>query len=30
MVDQVPLRSAVDAAWSVYLTHGDVDAADNR
>jgi hypothetical protein len=31
MVDDVPLRKAVDAAWSVYLAkHRDVDVADSR
>jgi hypothetical protein len=31
MVDEVPLRKAVDTAWTVYLaTHRDVDAADGR
>ena len=31
MVDEAPLRKAIDAAWSVYLaTHSDVDAADGR
>jgi hypothetical protein len=31
MVDEVPLRKAVDAAWTVYLArHRDVDAADGR
>ena len=31
MVDEVPLRRAVAAAWSVYrATHRDVDAADGR
>jgi hypothetical protein len=29
MVDEVPVRKAVDTAWAVYLaTHRDVDAAD--
>jgi hypothetical protein len=31
MVDEVPLRKAVDTAWTVYLaTHRDVDVADGR
>jgi hypothetical protein len=31
MADEVPLRKAVDTAWSVYLaTHRGVDAADSR
>jgi len=31
MADNVPLRHAVDTAWSVYLAkHRDVDAADYR
>jgi hypothetical protein len=31
MVDEVPVRKAVDTAWAVYLaTHHDVDAADSR
>jgi hypothetical protein len=31
MVDKVPLRKAVDTAWTVYLaTHRDVDVADGR
>jgi hypothetical protein len=31
MVDEVPLRKAVDTAWTVYLaTHRDVDDADDR
>jgi hypothetical protein len=31
MVDEVPLRKAVDTAWTVYLaTHRDVDVADDR
>jgi hypothetical protein len=31
MVDEVPLRKAVDTAWTVYLaTHRDVDDADSR
>ncbi|MCK1742321.1 hypothetical protein IVA80_15970 [Bradyrhizobium sp. 139] len=31
MVDDVPLRTAVDTAWSVFLAkHRDVDAADSR
>jgi hypothetical protein len=31
MVDEVPVRKAVDTAWSVYLaTHSGVDAADSR
>jgi len=31
MVDEAPLRKAVDTAWSIYLaTHSDVDAADGR
>jgi hypothetical protein len=31
MVDEVPLRKAVNTAWSVYLeTHPGVDAADSR
>jgi hypothetical protein len=29
MVDEVPLRTAVDTAWTVYVTtHRDVDVAD--
>jgi hypothetical protein len=31
MDDEVPLRTAVATAWTVYLaTHRDVDAADGR
>jgi hypothetical protein len=31
MVDEGPLRKAVDTAWTVYLeTHRDIDAADGR
>ena len=31
MVDEVPLRKAVDTAWTAYLaTHRDVDVADGR
>jgi hypothetical protein len=31
MVDEVPLRKAVDTAWTVYLaTHREVDVADGR
>jgi hypothetical protein len=31
MVDEVPLRKAIDTAWTVYLaTHRDVDVADGR
>jgi hypothetical protein len=31
MADEVPLRKAVDTAWTVYLaTHRDVDVADDR
>ncbi|WP_407116163.1 hypothetical protein [Bradyrhizobium sp. LMG 9283] len=31
MAEEVPLRKAVDTAWSVYrATHRDVDAADGR
>lgn len=31
MVDDVPLRTAIDAAWSVYLAkHCGIDAADGR
>jgi hypothetical protein len=31
MAEEVPLRNAVAATWTVYrATHGDVDAADRR
>ena len=31
MVDEAPLRKAVDTTWSVYLaTHHGVDSADSR
>jgi hypothetical protein len=31
MVDEVPRRTAVDTAWSIYLAkHRNVDAADSR
>ena len=31
MVDDVPLRTAVDTVWSLYLAkHRDVDASDTR
>jgi hypothetical protein len=31
MVDEVPLRKAVDTAWTIYLAaHRDVDVADDR
>jgi hypothetical protein len=31
MVDEVPLRKAVDTAWTIYVaTHREVDAADGR
>jgi hypothetical protein len=31
MVDEVPLRKAVDTAWTVYLaTHRGIDVADGR
>ncbi len=31
MVDEIPVRKAVNRTWTVYLaTHRDVDAADGR
>jgi hypothetical protein len=31
MASEVPLRNAIETAWTVYLaTHSDVDAADDR
>lgn len=31
MVDEVPLRRAIDTAWAVYLAqHRDIDVADGR